>query len=76
MKPTDVFELIVRTLGLILIYHAASNILYPIFELLGLQIAAKNSPTVDWLISAIYFGFGVMLLFGGRVVARFVYGRD
>jgi hypothetical protein len=76
MKPKDAFELIVRTFGLILIYHAVYNVLYPIFRALGIEIVAKNSATVDWVIGAIYLGFGIGLLFGGRLIARVVYGKD
>ncbi|MEA2824941.1 MAG: hypothetical protein QOF03_1423 [Alphaproteobacteria bacterium] len=76
MRPRDVFGVIVRTVGLVVILYAIILILMAIARFSGLTVATQQTAVVDALFGAIYLFLGCGLIFGAESIVRAAYGTE
>jgi hypothetical protein len=83
MRPRDLFEVAIRVIGFIVVLAHLPQLVNDLIELITLQPHAAGTPEVldgssyvGLFSEAISASAGLLLLFGGRVVTRIVYGRD
>jgi hypothetical protein len=73
MKPSDVFGIIVRSIGVLILLYDAFLISVVIFEVLGLPIRHVQTLPVDELYAAAFLLMGLCCLFGARFIACAAY---
>ncbi len=84
MRPRDLFEVSIRVIGLVVVAVQLPQLVSYFIDLLAVQPHAAGTPEAYGLVSpyvgffseALSTSFGLLLLFGGRIVTRVVYGRD
>ena len=73
MKPRDVFEIVVRTIGLIVIIYDVFLFSVLFFEVVGLPVRHLQTTSVDALYALMFLGSGLVCLFRARAIAAFFY---
>ena len=75
MKPRDVFELIIRALGLWFVWYALQYFLEIPVILLGIPMMEIRSIPSDTTFGLVYFVLGCWLLFMPKMIVQVTYGR-
>lgn len=76
MKPRDIFGVIVRTIGLIVLIYDAFLIQVVILKASGIGVTTQQTTVVDGAVAALYLIAGCGLLFGAKHIERAAYGRE
>ena len=76
MRPCDVFGLIVRTIGFVVLLYALAFIVAGIARSVGVTFATQQSVGVDVVFGVLYLILGCGLYFGANWVVAATYGRD
>ena len=76
MKPRDVFEIVVRTIGLLIVIYDGFLFSALFFEVVGLPVRHAQTTGVDALYGVVFLAMGLFCLFGGRAIAGFFYKEE
>ncbi len=76
MQAWDVFGVVVRTLGLLLLLYALTLFTIVAIRLLGLQVESRQTLAVDAVLLVIYSAAGLAMLFGAPRIVRALYAGD
>jgi len=76
MTVKDIFGLIVRTMGLVMILFGLFDLAYVAAKLLGLPLPSRYPVSVDAISSAFYFIIGIAVILSATLITNLIYGRD
>ena len=76
MKPRDVFDIIVRTIGVFLVIYDVFLISVVLFAAVGLPVRHAQTTVVDALYALVFLGCGLVCLFRARAIAGFFYKEE
>ena len=76
MKPRDVFGIVVRSIGILLLLYDLFLISVVIFEVLGLPVRHLQPLSIDAIYAAMFLFMGLICTFGARLIACAAYWGD
>ena len=76
MQPRQLFGVIVRVGGLVLLIFAMADMVHAVAHLAHLSIRSKYSAAGDLTAACFYFVVGILLIRGAEWIVRFAYGRE
>jgi hypothetical protein len=74
MQPRELFGVVVRTGGLVLLGFSIIDSFHAVAHLTGLPISSRFSLRQDLIAMSFYFAMGIALTRGADWIVRFAYG--
>lgn len=75
MTGRDLFGALARFIGLLLTTYGIYNLLYEAVGTVVPSVPHRMPPATGAIFGVVYLLFGVVLLLGGGLIARLVYGQ-